>query len=53
MKLAAELSSQKLVEIPRTTKVLACGKCGRSLVVTERTVLVFCPACSQGLGVKR
>jgi len=46
-------SEAKVIEIPRSTKVLPCGKCGRNLVVTERTVLAYCPPCSQGLGVKR
>jgi uncharacterized CHY-type Zn-finger protein len=45
--------SANLVEIPRATKELACGKCGRTMTVSERTVLAYCPACSQGLGVKR
>ena len=44
---------EKVVEISRAKKVLPCGKCGANLVVTERTVLAYCPACSQGLGVKR
>jgi uncharacterized CHY-type Zn-finger protein len=43
----------KVVEMPRVTKEIACGKCGKTMTVSERTVLAFCPACSQGLGVKR
>jgi hypothetical protein len=42
-----------LIEIPLTTKILPCGKCGRNLVVSTKTVLVYCPGCSQGLGEKR
>ena len=43
----------KVIEIPQSTKVLPCGKCGREMTVSVRTVLAFCPACSQNLGVKR
>jgi uncharacterized CHY-type Zn-finger protein len=43
----------KVFEMPRLTKEIDCGKCGRTMTVSERTVLAFCPACSQGLGVKR
>jgi hypothetical protein len=43
----------KVIEITHSTKVLPCGKCGRNLVVPERTVLAYCQDCSQGLGVKR
>jgi predicted RNA-binding Zn-ribbon protein involved in translation (DUF1610 family) len=47
------VTQAKIVEIPAATKVLPCGKCGRNLVVTSRTVLAYCPSCSAGLGVKR
>lgn len=48
-----EATSTNLVEIPRVTKELACGKCARTMTVSERTVLAYCHECSQGLGVKR
>ena len=47
------VEAAKIIEIPRSTKEIACGKCGRTMIVSERTVLAYCPACSQGLGVKR
>ncbi len=46
-------SQVKVIEIPQSTKVLPCGKCGRNLVVSTRTVLIYCPSCSTHLGVKR
>jgi len=46
-------ASQKVVELPRSTKEIPCGKCGRTMTVSERTVLAYCNSCSQGLGVKR
>lgn len=29
-------SAEKIIEMPATTKVIACGKCARELVVSER-----------------
>ncbi len=43
----------KLIELPQSTKVLPCGKCGREMTVSIRTVLAYCPACSAGLGEKK
>jgi uncharacterized CHY-type Zn-finger protein len=43
----------KLIEMPTTSKVLLCGKCKRAMVVSLRTVMVFCPDCSENLGVKQ
>ena len=48
-----QVKEAKVIEIPQATKTLPCGKCGRNVIVSSRTVLVYCPACSQGLGVKR
>jgi Zn finger protein HypA/HybF involved in hydrogenase expression len=47
------VEAAKIIEIPRSTKEISCGKCGRTMTVSERTVLAYCPACSQGMGVKR
>lgn len=49
----AMAAEAKVIEMPRSTKEIPCGKCGRTMTVSERTVLAFCPACSQNLGVKR
>ena len=43
----------KVIELPQSTKALPCGKCGREMTVSARTVLVYCPGCSQHLGVKK
>jgi hypothetical protein len=43
----------KITEMPRLTKQIPCGKCGRELVVSERTVLAFCRDCSATMGVKK
>jgi ribosomal protein S27AE len=41
-----------LIELPRTTKTIACSKCGKGVVVAERTVMVFCAECSRDMGKK-
>ena len=46
-------SPAKIVEMSPSTKTLPCGKCGREMTVSVRTVLAYCPGCSQNLGVKR
>jgi hypothetical protein len=43
----------KVIELPQTTKILPCGKCGHDLTVPTRTVLAYCQSCSANLGVKR
>ena len=43
----------KVTEMPRLTKQIDCGKCGRELIVSERTVLAFCRDCSATMGVKK
>jgi uncharacterized CHY-type Zn-finger protein len=43
----------KVTEMPRLTKEISCGKCGRELTVSERTVLAFCRDCSATMGVKK
>jgi uncharacterized CHY-type Zn-finger protein len=43
----------KVVEMPRLTKQILCGKCGCELVVSERTVLAFCRDCSATMGEKK
>ncbi|MCU1338833.1 MAG: hypothetical protein JWO19_4414 [Bryobacterales bacterium] len=35
------------------TQTLTCGKCGRELAVSVKTVLAFCRDCSADLGVKK
>jgi hypothetical protein len=47
------LPQKKVIELPQTTKILPCGKCGRDLTVPTRTVLAYCQSCSANLGVKR
>jgi hypothetical protein len=44
---------KNVVEIPYSTKVLPCGKCGSTMVVPTRVVLAYCQSCSSNLGVKR
>jgi hypothetical protein len=46
-------NTANVIEIPQTTKILPCGKCGRDLTVPTRTVLAYCQNCSANLGVKR
>lgn len=45
----------KPIEFPpaRVTKIVPCGKCGRELQVSERTVMAFCRDCSATLGEKK
>jgi hypothetical protein len=45
----------KPIEFPQRylTKSMPCGKCGREIQVSERTVLAFCRDCSATMGVKR
>jgi hypothetical protein len=39
-----------LIEIPLTTKILPCGKCGRNLVVSTKTVLALLSGMFAGAG---
>jgi hypothetical protein len=41
---------ETVIAFTPTTKILSCGKCGRDMTVSIRTVLAYCPACSAGLG---
>ena len=45
--------AQKVIEMQKNSKVIACGKCGREMTVNANTVLAFCRDCSAHLGVKR
>lgn len=42
-----------ILELPRPTKMLPCGKCGEAVCVSSNTVLAYCKQCSAGLGVKK
>ena len=46
-------SPAKMIEMPASTRVLACGKCGKDVLVSARTVLAFCRDCSAKLGEKK
>jgi hypothetical protein len=53
---AEAMSTQpKPIEFPQryVTKTMPCGKCGREMQVSERTVLAFCRDCSATMGVKK
>jgi hypothetical protein len=41
------------IAMPARTQELACGKCGRTVLVSTTTILAFCRDCSATLGVKR
>ena len=43
----------QVIAMQPTTRTIDCGKCGREMTVSIRTVLAYCPACSAGLGVKK
>ncbi len=43
----------ELIEMPASTKVLPCAKCGQEQLVSARCVTIFCPACSVNMGVKK
>jgi hypothetical protein len=42
-----------VIEMPASTKLLPCAKCGQEQLVAVRVVMIFCPACSTNMGVKK
>jgi hypothetical protein len=44
-------NAPKTLQFPaeKLTKMLPCGKCGRDMEVSTRTVVAFCRDCSAGI----
>lgn len=46
-------TSPKTIELPVSSKVIPCAKCGAEVLTGKYTVMVFCRDCSAQMGVKK